>query len=271
MKLKELPSSLWRSWQLARANATALDNLKALQIPVIVSFTSIPTRLPTLHLVVRSLLTQTYRPERILLWLHQDLASQIPPKLAQLVGERFEIRYVDKTTSYRKLVHSLAEYPEKVIVTCDDDIMYQPSWLESLWEDHLAFPQDVIAHECREIRYHNGVLAHYKEWNNQSQPGVCSRWIMPIGYGGVLYPPKALHQDVQNESLFMQLAPRADDLWFKAMSHLQGTTSRRSRRPVAKPIPIAGSQKVSLKKTNVRENGNFDQWQAICQHYNIQG
>lgn len=271
MKLKELPGSLWRSWQLNRANGEKLANRTAPKIPVIVSFTSIPSRLPTLHLVVRSLLTQTYRPERILLWLHDDLRNQIPKQLQELISERFEIRYVNKTTSYRKLVHSLVEFPDSVIVTCDDDIMYRPTWLESLWQDHLVFPNDVIAHECREIRYNNGELAHYKDWANQSEPGVCSRWIMPIGYGGVLYPPNSLHPDVLNEALFMQLAPRADDLWFKAMSHLQGTLSRRSRQPVAKPNPIAGSQKVSLKKTNVRENGNYDQWQAICRHYNIQG
>lgn len=271
MKLKEMPGSLYRSWQLSRASNAQLRNADAPQIPVIVSFTSIPSRLPTLHLVVRSLMTQSVRPLKIVLWLHESLQTQIPTKLASLVGERFEIRYVDQTSSYRKLVHSLDAFAETTIVTCDDDIMYQPTWLERLYDDHLAFPHDVIAHECREITYQDGKLAPYKAWKNQTAAGVTSKWMMPIGYGGVLYPAGALHSDVQNQALFLALAPKADDLWFKAMSHLKGTVSRRTRHPVKKPTPIAGSQKISLKKTNVRENGNFDQWQAICQHYHIQG
>ena len=238
-------------------------------LPVIVSLTSIPSRLDSLHLVIRSLLLQTCMPEKITLWLHHDLRSQIPKSLEQLIGERFEIHYVDLTCSHRKLVHSLERFPDKVIVTCDDDLMYSSTWLERLYQDHLAFSQDVIAHECREVRYNNGDLAPYNEWVTQKQPGVTSTWMMPIGYGGVLYPPNALYKDVTRTDLYMTLAPRADDLWFKAMSYLHGTTTRRSRQPGKKPIPIAGSQKVSLKHTNVRENGNFEQWQAICAHYNI--
>ena len=269
MKLKELPISLFTALKLKHSTDTALLNEDRRTLPIIVSLTSIPSRLGSLHLVIRSLLLQTCLPEKITLWLHHDLRSQIPTSLAKLIGKRFEIHYVDLTCSHRKLVHSLELFPDKVIVTCDDDLMYSPTWLERLYQDHLVFPQDVIAHECREVRYNDGELAPYNEWLTQKQPAVTSTWMMPIGYGGVLYPPNVLYKDVTKTDLYLALAPRADDLWFKAMSYLQGTTTRRSREPGKKPVPIAGSQKVSLKHTNVRENGNFEQWQAICTHYNI--
>lgn len=269
MKLKELPISLFTAFKLNHANTALLAGEGRKILPVIVSLTSIPSRLDSLHLVIRSLLLQNQLPEKILLWLHKDLIAQIPSSLAELTGARFEIRYVDLTCSHRKLVHALELFPDKVIVTCDDDLMYDPTWLERLYKDHLDFPRDVIAHECREVKYNEGKLAPYKEWKTQHQAGVTSPWMMPIGYGGVLYPPGVLYKDVTCADLYLALAPRADDLWFKAMSHLQGTITRRSRQPGRKPIPIAGSQKVSLKHTNVRENGNFAQWQAICDHYNI--
>lgn len=239
-------------------------------LPVIVSLTSIPSRLESLHLVIRSLLLQNSRPEKILLWLHQDLSEKIPAKLACLKDDCFEIRFVELTCSHRKLVHSLEEFPDKIIVTCDDDHMYNSTWLERLYKDHLEFPQDIIAHECRELSYDaHGNLNPYHEWKTQLQPGVSSTWMMPIGYGGVLYPPKTLYKDVTRPDLYLALAPRADDLWFKAMSYLQGTTTRRSQEPGTKPVPILGTQKVSLKHTNVRKNGNFDQWRAICDYYQI--
>lgn len=268
MKLKELPESLWTAWKLKHIPLKDLQG--ALQsAPVIVSLTSIPSRLDSLYLVIRSLLNQTTPPKKILLWLHKDLQQKISGNLKELLGERFEIHYVDATCSHRKLVHALELYPEETLVTCDDDLMYRPTWLERLYLDHIEFPRDVIAHECREIKYNAGTLMPYKEWKTQTQAGVTSTWMMPIGYGGVLYPPGVLYKDVTRADLYLTLAPRADDLWFKAMSHLRGTVTRRSRQPGKKPIPIAGSQKVSLKHTNVRENGNFDQWQAICSHYDI--
>ena len=269
MKLKELPSSLFTAIKLKCASSTVLNNENSSTLPVIVSLTSIPSRLASLHLVIRSLLLQKKPPEKILLWLHKDLNNQIPRSLRKLIGNRFEIRYVDLTCSHRKLVHALELHPEKVIVTCDDDLMYDPTWLERLYKDHILFPRDVIAHECREIKYVDNELAPYKEWKTQRESGVTSTWMMPIGYGGVLYPPNTLFKDVMNSELYLKLTPRADDLWFKAMSYLAGTVTRRSRQPGKKPIPIAGSQKVSLKHTNVRENGNFEQWQAVCNHYHI--
>ena len=271
MKLKELPGSLWTAWKLKRLSKAKLLGHEQPEIPVIVTLTSIPSRLASLHLVIRSLLVQSRRPEKILLWLHQDLASKIPKSLSELVGDTFEIHYVDMTCSHRKLVHALALFPDKVLVTCDDDLMYNRSWLERLYQDHLLFPDRIIAHECREIAYgENGQLLDYREWKTQTKPGVSGKWMMPIGYGGVLYPPGCLHKDVTRSDLYLALAPRADDLWFKAMSHLQNTITQRSQYPGQKPTPIAGSQKVSLKHTNVRENGNYQQWRAICDHYQIQ-
>jgi len=271
MKLKELPGSLWTTWKLKCLSKTQLQNRAQPQIPVIVTLTSIPSRLINLHLVIRSLLVQTCRPEKILLWLYKDLASQIPKSLSDLVGETFEIHYGDMTCSHRKLVHTLEMFPNKVLVTCDDDLMYNRSWLERLYQDHLLFPNRIIAHECREIAYsENGQLLDYKEWKTQTTAGVTAKWMMPIGYGGVLYPPGCLHKDVTRSDIYLDLAPYADDLWFKAMSHLQGTITQRSKYPGQKPTPIAGSQKVSLKHTNVRGNGNYQQWQAICNHYHIQ-
>jgi len=65
------------------------------------------------------------------------------------------------------------------------------------------------------------------------------------------------------------LAPKADDLWFKAMEILKGTRVRLSSRIVPEPIPIAGTQKISLKKENVDEDKNSRQWAALEEYFNF--
>jgi hypothetical protein len=270
MKLTLIPRALYTAWKVGHVDERVLFSSSRPTAPVIASLTSIPTRLSTLHLTIRSILLQTARPKKILLWLHEDLRSRIPPALQTLVGDVFEIRFVDTTCPYRKLVHTLALHPDEVIVTCDDDEIYDRHMIENLYRDHVAFPRDVIAHECREIRCDaEGKLRPYSEWTEQKARGVTSPRIMSIGYGGVLYPPRCLHGDVLRRDLFMALSPRNDDLWFKAMSYLNGTTTRRCSSPVPKPIGILGTQRVALKHTNVRGTGNLEQMQAICDHYGI--
>ena len=270
MKLKEY----WPSWREARRlTRLPLADLHAPRdnaLPVIVSLTSIPSRLHVLHITVRSLLSQTQTPTKILLWLHHSLAQSLPIALSELQNEVFEIRYVDLTCSHRKLIHTLAAFPEHTVVTCDDDLMYAPDWLAQLYAQHLQHPEAIVANECRQItRDEQGDLLPYKQWPRLVHGANSNRPLLPIGYAGVLYPPRALDERVGDVDLFMRLAPKADDLWFRAMAHLKGTPVRHSNRPYPKAQPIIGSQKVSLLKTNVRQDGNRLQWQALCDYFQL--
>ena len=123
--VKELPISLLRTAQLSNIPIGRLKRGPEKVVPVVVSLTSIPSRLKTLHLVIRSLLAQDVSPKKILLWLHEDLETALPSKLQQLICDRFEVRFSGLTCSHRKLIHSLEAFPEEVIITCDDDLMYR--------------------------------------------------------------------------------------------------------------------------------------------------
>ncbi len=268
MKLKEYFPSLRESLRVRRLKRDELVRADVDPLPVVVSMTSIPARLGILHLTVRSLLIQTRKPARIVLWLHRDLRGTLPETLSELEGPVFEIRYVDLECPHRKLIHSITAFPEDVVVTCDDDMIYDPTWLERLYVDHQRFPHSIIAHECRRIaRDEAGELLPYRRWPTVRLRGVNGKALVPTGYAGVLYPPRALLPEAQDVGLFMRLAPTADDLWFKAMSLLNRTEVRRSSEPGPKPRLIIGSQRVSLMRKNVREDSNRQQWQAICDHF----
>lgn len=266
MKIKEIPVSFIKSLQLS-LQRQKIERLKG--IPCIVSLTSIESRLPTLSLVIKSLLYQSCLPSKIILWVNHELESMMPKNLLALENDIFEIRYRYKKSSHRKLVFPLQEFADEITVTCDDDVMYDKNWLKSLYESHLKYPSDVIAQECREISLEKGKLLPYVDWPYNENENITLPSLLPIGYGGVLYPAGAMHADTIREDLYMQLAPKADDLWFKAMSLMNGVKVRRPLNPVKKPIPIIGAKGNSLAKSNIVQDGNRTQWLAICNHYQI--
>ncbi|WP_306013361.1 MULTISPECIES: zinc-binding alcohol dehydrogenase [unclassified Allomuricauda] len=269
MKVKEIPVSLFHqaklSWQSQRK---LVANKK--QVPVIVSLASIPSRLNIVHLTIRSILNQDVLPEKIVLWLHEDLKDSIPKSLNVLVGDLFSIKYADYFSSHRKLVEPLKLYPNKIIVTCDDDMMYRKNWLSKLYQAHENHPDHIIANQTRCITYgSDGELLSYKAWKPNESGCQNPLLTLPIGAGGTLYPPDSMHKTVFNQELFLQLTPKADDLWFKAMGLLKGTKSIQAQNSGKEPIPIWGSQKVSLKKGNIGMDKNRTQWQALTDHFQL--
>lgn len=265
---KELPKSIYYSTLLRLLSARNLIKNKN-KIPVLVSLTSIPTRLNTLDIVVKSLLNQSVLPEKIYLWLHHDLKDKLPKQLAKLQSDIFEIKYSNLTCSHRKLIHTLKENPTKNIVTCDDDLIYREKWLENLYNEHLKLPNDVIANTTTQIRFNdNGEYLSFIEWRKVDENPPKYR-LLGIGAWGIFYPPNSLSKQVFDEDLFLRLTPKADDLWFKGMSLLKGTNVTQASNIPKEPIPIIGSQKVSLKKENVDKMRNDNQWKALSDHFKL--
>lgn len=270
MKLKEIPLSIYHSYRLNRLSMNKLKQGIASTVPVIVSLTSIPSRLHTLHLVIRSLLDQNVLPTKIVLWLHSNLKNTIPDKLARLEEGIFEIGFSEMTCSHRKLVHSLDVFPNQIIVTCDDDLLYRKDWLQLFYEAHLKNKTAILANQTRYISYDTaGKLLPYTKWSFTENKKFNQKAVLPIGAGGVLYPPNCLDQNTTNSELFLKLTPKADDLWFKAMSLLNGTDSYLLKKKPKSPIPIIGSQKQSLKKSNIGEDKNRTQWSAVSNYFEI--
>ncbi|WP_411031447.1 hypothetical protein [Spongiimicrobium sp. 3-5] len=270
MKIKEIPVSIFQTLRLLSLSASRLKSMNKKEVPVIVSLTSIPSRLKIVPIVIRSILDQTVMPSKIILWLNQDLKNDIPLSLRKLEGDIFEIKFSALNCSHRKLIHSLALFPEAVIVTCDDDLIYRPTWLSRLYDEHTNMPGCIIANQTRYISYDsNGKLLPYKQWVYKEDTSFNQNAVLPIGAGGVLYPPDRLYHKTTDVTLFLDLTPKADDLWFKAMSFLRGTPSITAKNAPKKPIPIMGSQKQSLKKNNVDKDKNRTQWDAVSQYFEI--
>lgn len=209
---------------------------------VTVSLTSTARRLVRIQPVLERLLAQDVRPARVVLWLSEQpylldagvRASEVPRGLWALQRQGLEIRWTDNLGPYRKLLPALHEIGG-TIVTADDDVLYPSDWLSGLLAMAQASPGAICCYKARRImRGSDGEPLSYWRWPRYRSP-VPSADCFPIGMGGVLYPPDALHESVLDHALASRLAPTSDDIWFNAMALLRGTPSRASAGPADFP------------------------------------
>lgn len=235
---------------------------------VIVSLTSFPTRIGYVYLTIESLLRQSVLPEKIFLWLSKEQfvdENAVPERLRKLQNSIFHIRYVDgDIKSHKKYYYSFFEFPEKTVITVDDDIIYPPLLIEQLIEVSKSFPKTIVANIAHKMTYSNGVLNSYSKWK-ESRP-LENHDNVQIGAGGVLYPPHCLFEDCLKLDLSLKLAPSVDDLWLNAMARLNGTLVVKGIYDKAfLPIVIKNDQR--LTSTNVYQNRNDEQLKQIRKYY----
>lgn len=194
---------------------------------VIVSLTSFPERMYEIHYTLYSLLTQTYKPSKVVLWLAKEqfpnLEKDIPEKVLMLKENGLTINWCSNLYSYKKLIPSLKEYPNHIIVTADDDVFYDKEWLERLVLAHKKHSNCIICHRAHKIKLNKDIIAPYKKWKKCIKGSDKASYLNFLtGIGGVLYPANCFYKDVLNENLFNEIVPKADDVWFWAMAVLNG-------------------------------------------------
>lgn len=259
----------YRLYHAVRRQSGVNTQLRKLQL--IVSLTSYPRRIDSVFLTIESLLNQTLKPDKIILWLStaEITPNDLPDKLRTLKSRGLDIRFVDENIkSYKKLIYAFEEFSDYHIVTCDDDILC-PNWfLQGLYESYQIHPQAISTYRCRVMsKLSADALSPYLCWpfaNNRTP----SYNIFPNGGGGTWYPPNSLAPDITNR-LFMKLAPTGDDIWFKAMSLLAKTESvvAKSRSIDFPYIYIQHAQAETLWQKNIYENDS--QVKAVFDHFNL--
>ena len=254
---------------------------------VVVSLTTYGARIYDVYLVIESIFQQTYKPNKIILWLDEQEFNDenIPYMLKKQQARGLTIGYCKNIKSYKKLIPTLELHPDSTIITVDDDLLYPCDLIERLMSMYRQDPKCVYFTRGRVINKDaNGKMLPYRDWELLGGKAIIENsptynllkdnpmLTMPTGAGGVLYPPHSLHPDVMKEDLFMQLCPHADDIWFKVMSYKQGTVSKYVylNKPLAsKFLTIPNSQTNALTKSNVKGLGNDMQLRQVMEYYNI--
>jgi hypothetical protein len=234
---------------------------------VVVSLTSYPPRFGTLHLTLKSLLSQSLVPERIVLWIaHADIAL-LPAAVTDLQRAGLEIIACDDTKSYKKMIPLLQQGSAAAIVTADDDVYYWRDWLKQLVQARSPGKLEIVCHRMHRVKLNaDGLPVSYNEWDFETSNAESSPLNFPTGIGGVLYPANVFTPEVLDVDAFMTLCPRGDDIWFWWMARANGATFKRV--PEVNEVHCwDGTQEVALWKDNIGATFNDNQIRAMIGAY----
>lgn len=236
---------------------------------VIVSMTTYPKRTKAVPQALLPLLHQTVAPDRIVLCLARedfpeaDLVAY--PEIAEAERNGVQILWSERTLGpHDKYFWTMRSFPDAIVITVDDDLIYPLNLVEMLLETHFRHPQAVVAWRTHLVKAIGGTqeegplrLAPYADWTLEQKLHLdeprCD--LLATGGAGALYPPRIFDEALFDEDGIRELAPCADDLWM--LLH-----ELRSRIPVVN-VPstyelryVPDSQECALCHENLDRGGN---------------
>lgn len=225
----------------------------------LISLTSYPARIKTLSKVVQSLKKQNVQFKKIVLWLAEsqfpNKILDLPEDLTSLIDEKFEIRWTERDIrSYKKLIPALIDFPNDIIVTADDDIIYPADWLDRLVRSYQDNPNVIHCLRGRNIRTEESEILPYSKWRLINSPLFEDFNILLTGAGGCLYRRDLLDPEILDVAKFTSICPDADDIWFWGMAVKKGTKIKVARPPLTKLNEIDSTQDSALWSKNKTHN-----------------
>lgn len=242
---------------------------------VIVSLTTHSKRIYEVFLAIESIMQGTIKPNRIILCLGEDefKGKTLPIYLQRQIKRGLEILYCKDIRSYTKIIPVLRKNPEAIIVTIDDDAIYEQDLLENLLTAYKEHPDCVSACRTELIKTDtDGKPLGYMKWGMKQYVNYPSYYNFLTGVGGVLYPPHSLHIEVTNEDVFLKICPRADDIWLHAMCMLNGTKIFKAFTHDAEGVDFiynVSPHVGTLWVNNQLEEGNDLQLKAVWEKYDL--
>lgn len=153
--------------------------------------------------------------------LDDNLLSILTSGISEDLKDIFEIRWVENTGPYRKLIPTLQQAnKDDIIVTADDDIFYGKDWLKILLDNFEPKNKLIHAGRVRRKRKNNfGEYTGYIYWPIIKKEEILEDdWIITFGGGAVLCK-NWFTKELINDVSYLNIAPTADDLWYSKLCH----------------------------------------------------
>ena len=241
---------------------------------VVISMTTFPARYETAVFTLESILRQTMKPNKILLWLtkEENPEQKIPELFLPYVEKGVQVCFSDSNLMpHNKSFHTAKMGADRYIITVDDDILYSERLVERLYGTYQANPANTVVCELAHwiTLDEEGLPRPYDEWDHEAK-GIAgpSHRLMAKGVGGVLYPPDFFRDGYFDEDTIRRTCLMADDLWLKFQAVTRGYPVVKTRK-YAKQVFTADvrSQRVSLCSKNNGEKRNNVQLRNLIEEF----
>jgi hypothetical protein len=224
-----------------RASNRGLANFNSDEKLVIVSLTSFSLRLKDLHLCIKSLLQQSYKPNKLILWLGNDVdVKDIPDSLISL--KKFGLEIIIKNEnlgSHKKYFYAMQEFPRDIIITVDDDYIYDRHLVRDLMRAHQKNKIAICTLVGWRMVFDRklGNLLHRGDWLFEKKILANPSHELFIRGPYTLYPPNSLDRrvfDIDTIKRFCQNGENGvigyDDSWLKCMATLKSSKVINARK-----------------------------------------
>lgn len=239
---------------------------------VIVSLTTFPARIQEVWIVVECLFRQTFKPDKIVLWLDKNRfdITTLPIQLKKQISRGLEIRFVEDLRSHTKYFYALSEFKNKIVVTVDDDCYYPNNLLENLINIHKEFPSSIVSNRVHKLTFNSDKLNPYSKWQHNYSPkhSISGKYLL-TGVGGVLYPPNIFDEKLFNKAVFLEKCKYADDIWLAINAFILDLDVASNNTFNKDFISISNTSEVRLLDFNSKGNGNDFQIKNLLDHYNL--
>jgi hypothetical protein len=198
--------------------------------------------------------------------------ENLPASLLELKKYGLQIILMpDNLRPHKKYIYAMQEYPDSIIITVDDDVMYDRSFIKCMYKSYLRFPRAVSAKRVHKITADGtGNLIPYQNWHYEYQDETDPSFdLLATGVGGVLYPPRLLPPETFDIEKIRELCLNADDIWLKFMEIKNNVPVVWVKTRRVHPVTIKNSQKVTLQKSNFHADQNDAYIDNLKNHYGI--
>lgn len=230
---------------------------------IVVSLKTFPPRYESAVWALESMLRQSMKPNKILLWLtkEENPGQAVPERFVPYVEKGVQICFSDLNLKpHDKCFHTALLDANRYIITVDDDVLYSEKLIERLYTTYRENPANtVVCQQAHQILLDEaGIPKPYSQWGCEAK-GMTgpSHLLMAKGAGGVLYPPGFFRDVYFDVDTIQRTCPFADDLWLKFNEILRGYPVVKTRKYAKNVITSTmESQKVSLNSINNGEKRN---------------
>ena len=266
----------WKIYKFTvKFNRNGLNTTEKRSRKIIASLTSYPARINIVPYVIASLLKQTMKPDKLILWLAESQFpdKKLPPIFDEVKACGVEVRFCPEDIGpHKKYYYAMKEFPEDIIITFDDDMIYKNYVIETLYRSYLEHPESVSAMSVDRMKFlPDGSLANYLDFDFEykAPKGVESyHWVASSG-SGTLFPPSSKHTELFNTDNMMKLCPTYDEMWLKFTEVMSGIkvvhawdyTFRKSC------WIVVGTQSFSLHIYHFSTGQNAKQMRAVIDAY----
>ena len=280
MRIPVLGGIIYRTFTKIRRKRVSKIQINTLSLnrqkrdkKLIFTLTSFPDRINSVQNTLKTLFTQSMKPDRVILWLAESEfeGKELPDSVKEFQKVGLEVRYCDNYFEHKRYYKLLGEQKEdELIVMFDDDILFPKYLVERLYNKWKEFPTAIVCERGQTIEIAaDGGVGNPGRWSAIGSAGVKepSFGVLISPGGGCLVPPNALFCDACNTEKIEKYALKTGDLWLMFMAAQNDTKVVRPFRYHRIFILSEDEQAVQLGRDGIYQGRYIKVFVALSKAY----